>query len=419
MSRLTNLFAVVFVAAVLFPVLTGADSYLYKSGFLPPLPSFFLLLTLFIPVLFKSLVINEEQELFRVYRNTGWLTFPFGMLVLVILLWGIHQGANWDYNGRIIYIDLYHWGILILSIGVANLKIIRKFYRLIFFVMLIGSSASIWIDMFSPGFFSTLTHRAAGFYSNPNVGALSVILLGIAAIDWKKHDGFNLVLLILIPICIYPTMSVGGLILFLITLAFYMFWSFRGNARVFRKLARVTALVLLLFFLVLPVLIELSDTNAMFDNRTAKNRIEDVIQLGQGDLSYIADHGRFGLVFQYLEIIADAPIIGHGTGYTAFKTATISHGTHNMYLKHWVEQGILGFFLYFLLIGGAFYHFMVLKDRRGMIFVIAFIVDGFFDHNLLENRTLISLLGILGAFAYLENTKPFSVGNSDRKRVLQ
>jgi O-antigen ligase len=419
MSRLTNLFAIAFVVVALFPVLTGADTYFFEMGLLPPYPSFVLLFTIFIAVLIKSLVANGGQELFGIYRNTVWITVPFGMLVVVSLVWAMHPGANWDENGRIIFMDLYHWALLMLSIGIANSKIVRKYYRLIFLIMFLGASTSILVDTVSPAFFSKLTHRAAGFYHNANQGALSIVLLATGAINWKKHDGLNLFLLILVPISIYPTLSVGSFIVFLLILTYYLVFNLKEKAKVFKKLAWVVTIVLMIFFIVMPSLTEISNTSRMLDNRTSKDRIEDIIQLGQGDLSFVKEHNRLDLVYQYLDIIADAPIMGHGTGFAYIKNSNRFHGPHNMYLKFWVEQGIFGISLYLLLLGGSFLYFMNSKDRRGMVLVFVFIYYGFLDHNLLTNRTLIVLLGIFGTFTYLEKAKHFSVGNPGRKWAFQ
>lgn len=418
MSRFTKIFSIFLVIVFLFPVLTGADTYFFEKGLLPPYPSLVLLLAIFTPLILKNLAYDRGQEIRRIYSNTGWVTVPFGMLALVCLVWGTHPDAYWVYDGRIIFMDLYNWTLLMLSIGIASSRTIRKYYRLIFLFMFLGATISIWVDMLSPAYFSKLTHRAAGFYNDSNLGAFSTVLLAIGAINWKKQDGLNLFLLIFVPIAIYPTLSVGSFFVFLVTLIYYLALNLRAKGNVLQKLAWIVTFLLLIFVVVIPFLIEISNTSTMLDNRTSKNRIEDIAQLSQGDISFATEHDRLGLIYQYWDIIADAPIVGHGTGFIHTPDGIRIHGPHNMFLKHWVEQGILGIFLYLLLLGGAFFYFMTLKDRRGMIFLIAIIIEGFLDHNLLWNRTFVVLLGIFGTLSYLEKAESFPIKNFARKWAL-
>ena len=109
-----DIFLVVCVSAFLFPVLASADSYLYREGLLPiPYPSFFLLVSIFTPVLLKNLNNNNGQELLKIYQKTARVTVPFGIIALITLVWGLHPMADWADNGKFIFFNAYHFALLV------------------------------------------------------------------------------------------------------------------------------------------------------------------------------------------------------------------------------------------------------------------------------------------------------------------
>ncbi len=419
MDRLINFFTIVIVTVLIFPVLTGADAYFLKIGILPPYPSLLLLLAIFTPILYRSLIKSRGRDLLRVYYNTRWISVPLGILAVFSLVWGLHPGANWDENGRAIFYEPYHWFLLLLSIGVTSSGTIRKHYRLIFIMMFLGASASIWWDMSFPGFFSKLTTRAAGFYTDANAGAMSIVILAIASINWEKPDSLNWLLLILVPIFLYPTLSVGSISLFVIILFIYLFLSFKGKVNVMKSLTWITVSALLVLFVAKPIFMEMASTNTMFEEKVSKERVDDIVKMGQGDLAFAQDHDRLNLVIQYWNIFIDAPLFGHGTGFIHTPEATRTLGPHNMFLRYGVEYGLLGLALYLLLLGGAFYHFWTLNSRRGMVLVLAFVHYSFLDHNLLLHKTPLITFGVLATLAYLEKVKSHPIRTPGRKLAPQ
>jgi O-antigen ligase len=406
---LVDIFPLVFIAAVLFPVLSGADSYLYQEGILRiPYPTFFLLLSIFAPVLLRNLARDHCQEFQKVYQNTARITISFGVIVLISLIWAMHPEANWSEGGRYIFFRSYHFVLLIFSIGLAYSQVIRKYYRPIILTILIGTSISIWTDVVYPGTFSYQTTRASGFIGNANEGALTVLYLMIPSINWKKNDLLNLFVLSITGLSIFTTLSVGTVALFLMIVVFYMAMTMKNNATILKRMAYILTFLALILFIVIPMGMDAIENSNMFSHSDSQNRVNEMLNMGQGDLTFVEEHDRIRLVKVYLALILDAPIVGYGTGFTA----PGDNESHNIFLRMWVQNGLLGLLAYLSLMYYSFYHFMILKDTRGMVFIFVICGAGFFDHNILNSKTFVGLLGILGTLAYLEYPKT-------SQRVLQ
>ena len=418
MNNILKFIPFTLVTAALFPVLAKADHFLYKA--LPvklPLPSLILLLAILIPVIFKHVATKGEESFSKTYQNTILIALPFLMITLVSALWSLHPGANWEKGYRFLLMDLYHWVLLMISIAVAHSWVIRKHNHFIFLIILMGSCAAIWADIVFPGMFSVLESRAAGFAGNANWGGRIIIFLAIAAIQWKKNNLMNLVILTLSGLAVFATLSVGCLFLYLAILVTYLILKLREmkGEHIMMKAAMIPAVLILILFVVQPVVLNMMESSETFANKNSQERIDEILNMTKGDFTFATDHTRGELIDEYWEFISESPLIGKGTGFSLNQ----SYRPHNMYIKHWVENGLLGLLVYLTFNVCAFLHFFLLKDTRGMMFIFMFFMSGFFDHNLLQYKTFVVLVGILGTLAYLEKTQRPSLTKSEpRTRKL-
>jgi O-antigen ligase len=395
-----EIFYTVCLAVVIFPVLSSADSYLHEEGLLPiPFPSFFLLIALFTPVFLKSLSKNSGQDLLAIYQKTARVTVPFGVIALISLVWGLHPKADWVNNGKMIYFNAYHFILLLFCIGLTSSQTMQKYYRPVILISLIGTCISVGVDVMHPKTFSDLEARAAGFIGNSNEGALTVLFLTICTIDWNKNSFLNMFALSIAGMAIFTTLSIGTLYLYAIVLVIYIALIMKKSS-ITKNMVFVLTLSALTIFVVIPTGMSLIENSKMFSFHDAKERIKKVVNMGQGNYDFAKDHERIKMISLYFELIMEAPLLGHGTGY---KPSTETEA-HNLYLRKWTENGILGLAAYLSLLAFSFYHFMVLRDTRGMLFIFVISGAGFFDHSLLNHRTLIGLLGIMGTLAYLEHS---------------
>ncbi|GJL80339.1 MAG: hypothetical protein NPINA01_33280 [Nitrospinaceae bacterium] len=241
-----------------------------------------------------------------------------------------------------------------------------------------------------------------------------MILLCIASIDWKKSGLINLIALTYAALAIFATLSVSNLLMFLLVVAFYLIINLKVDGHIFRKFATVGLVPIIIFYVIHPLILNMVSSSELFDNRTSTGRIDQISQMFEGDLGFAENHERVNLVSEYVGHIQQAPLIGRGTGFSESQVS----GPHNMYLKHWADNGIPGLLAYLLMIAGSFRHFLVLRDVRGMIFVFIVFCAGFFDHNLLNIMTIVSLLGIFGTLAYLDSSKQVNIADPKSSPVL-
>ena len=100
-----------------------------------------------------------------------------------------------------------------------------------------------------------------------------------------------------------------------------------------------------------------------------------------------------------LDKIEESPLLGHGTGYNRRLRQT----PHNLYLKLWIDSGLLGVLTWLSLLAGGFWLFTSRKYRPGQALVLVTMFGGFFSHNILEQRTFLFLFGGAAAMSLYES----------------
>jgi O-antigen ligase len=114
----------------------------------------------------------------------------------------------------------------------------------------------------------------------------------------------------------------------------------------------------------------------------------------QEDLS---TQGRMALVMNSLELVREAPFMGHGLGATYEWRA--GGGTHNMYLMMAVEMGAAGVILF----GALLWTLWATGTATGRITAVTFGVSSMFSHNLLEYPATMLLLAIAASVSGRES----------------
>ncbi len=397
-------FLVAYFTLALMPVLTGADAYLYRNGLLPKLPSIFLLLLLFVPVFFKDFLLTKGAILVNSLSKTSLVSIPFGVLAMVSLIWGVfHPDSNWARGGRIVYLDFLNWSILILAIGIGCASTLRKHCQLIFLLVLAGAWMGVWFDVVNPGVLINKphqAHRAAGFMGNANEGASSIVFLTIAAVNWQRKTLLNWAIFLISGLTIYPTLSFGGLGLFFGTVFIYILLYLKEEGTLLKVLTIFVVIPLMAIFVVKPLTNQIIQKNEQFEVNSAKERRETLANMSEGDMTFAKDHSRVRLLILYWEVIKEKPLWGRGTGNSRTDKGKLE--AHNIYLKHWAENGIIGLFALLLLLGGTFYHFKILKNLKGMVFAFVLIPQGFYSDDMWGVRTIVILLGLLATIAYFD-----------------
>ena len=386
--------------------LTTADNYLFLNGTvsLPPIRVFILM---FAPLLGLILVMellsaHPLAKLLALYRENAVVILLFSLMLCATLLWALHPTALWAGGGKWIKVIFYDFFFFMTALTLCLVPLVRKSYRLILLVSLLVLFISITYDLANPGTFSRSASRAAGLASNANLASLVLVMLASALLSYDpRRRTFDLSVLAITGIGVFVTLSRGGILVYALLAAIYfysVFFTQRSSARQGATILLVGALIGGAVLVIVPQMIKESE---MFEKRLAQERL--AIILGQKDL-YTSDDSRISAAKQSLRLIDEAPLLGHGTGFSH----TMEVSPHNMYLLQWINGGIVGLLLYLMLLGGAFAIFHQRQFTAGKAFIAIILVAGVFSHNILEHRPFLMLLGILLGVSTYDEHKQFA-----------
>jgi O-antigen ligase len=396
------------IAIVLFPSLTAADLYLSadRSGILPVNATVFSFLCLsctFGSVWLLGLIHDRGRSLCLTYLATAPVLVAFALLTVVQLVSGLLPAAYWISHGTFVYMQLYVFVVLMLSVGIASAPAFRQYYRIILLVCLFIAVGSIYFDMLHPKTFSKLYSRPSGFTGGPNSGAETAILLTIAAVDWKRSRASDMLVWMISGAAIVATLSRHGILLLAVMFLLYCLVIARSGLQLF---AKRLSIVLVAVAIVVPLysITNLSSTVYSADNK----RLQLLSALLSGDSAEVTDDPRVELVGHYLDLISEHPILGYGAGYIHSQPT----GPHNTYLSLWLESGLPGLVGYLILLFIAFWYFRNLRDMRGQAFCAGVAAISFFTNDLMGMRPMIVTLGLLSVLAL-----PTTLARSERARA--
>ena len=392
--------AAVGIAFALFPPLTAADLYLSadRSGILPinaTMITFLCLSSALGLILFSGLAHDRGRGLCLTYLATAPVLVAFLLLMMVQLAGGFLPGAYWAGSGKFVYLPLYGFVVLMLSVGIASAPAFRQYHRAILSACLLAAAASIFVDMFYPATFAQFNTRPAGFAKNPNGGAATVIILAIATVDWTRSRASDMLLWVIAGTAVVATMSRGGMASFALMFLLYSIVAARSGLQLY---AKRLSIVFVAMAIVLP-LYSISDLGSTV--YSARNpRVQLLAALLSGDSAALTADSRVELATGYIELISERPILGHGTGFVTGRLQEAqARGPHNTFLLLWAENGLPGLAGYLTLLAVVFWYFRRFADRRGQALCAATFVLSIFNNDVLDIRPLIVALGLLSVFA--------------------
>lgn len=382
--------------------LSAADNYLGRAAILPLPPTlaalFFLIPLAIILILFESTRANPLSALFTLYRQNAPIVVPFIAIAFFSLTFALHPTAYWDEEAKWIFLNCYN---LLIFLFACLLPLYAPLHRRFYLLSLAGLVAlvwSIWSDVMVPMSFSMEFNRPAGFPGNSNWAALALVMLCAATLRYNadRYTPFDLLVLALTGFGVFHTLSRSGMLNFLVLGMYYMFTTYLGNRR---RSGKVAVLLLLLtgigtlLLLLMPMMLE--NTQLVTSNK-ATNRLTAFLSGKVVDDGSSA--GRLSAVQDAVRLIEEAPLLGHGTGFSR----TMTEKPHNLYLSQWVNNGIPGLLAYLALLGGALRLFARRRTPQGVALIIVALVGSFFSHNVLEQRTFLILLGCLVTISLLD-----------------
>ena len=255
--------------------------------------------------------------------------------------------------------------------------------------------ASIVWDSVSPGTFSELSTRAAGFGVNPNTGGAIVALLLIGLLDWER-GGFH-------PAAL-TALAISGMGVFLtLSRSALLSWGVVSGAYLLRTLiARGTSAWLAGAVLTVPVVLFAATAGewarSAFPMLQASHQRIEAFLGGFDDMDH-ADDSRVHIAEEFFDMAMESPWVGWGTGLNS----TTEEGAHNIYLARWVENGLVALLAMIFLVIGTYRVGRRTGSHELCILAGYVFVQGFFSHNLLEDKSLLMMWGILAGRAALRH----------------
>ena len=385
------------VLAAAFAVVLGmilipaTDLLLYVKGVLPIRPTLVFAATIaLLPLswlLRGGLGLHPSLNAAVIRRNAPVLGSLF-FLVLLMLGGVLLPHSNLQGGGTLVFLAAFHAVAAVLLLLSTAEPVVRRWLPTGLTLGLLLVLGSLALDFIRPTHPHELRGRAAGVAMNPNAAAFLLVILTSAILDFRRFRRRDLFIFLLALIGVFATFSRGGFVLLILLLLVYFAahsWQGRGDRRTHLKLMGTVA-ILVAVFLLAAQLVQV--TAGAF----AGSAVVRVLQLLSGDVTaLLGDATRSGLVTEYLDKARQRPLLGFGTGYTF----TQPLGPHNIYLRLWVENGILGFLSYTATIGFAGLLFLHRRFFNGFAFILVLGAFGFLSHNILEMRPPMLLFGIL------------------------
>lgn len=383
----------IYTAAVLMMFLSGADMAMGKNRLLP-LPA-----TLAAVILIGSLsfigIIRDllrkpagKQALQILGRNQSAI-ISFLFVVVISLLFSGHPTAYWGEKGKWIFLIAYGFLIFLISMLLPITPGIKRNYKVYTILSALILLGSMLMDVYNPGYFSTVVSRAAGFPGNSNLGSVIMILLCAASLNYNMQRAMlqDFLVFAIALIAMFLTQSRSGALELLSLIVFYMYINFT-KYRVSAKTIITCVLGVSISGVILAIAIPfLLGDAAMFQQyNTRVSHIMSSSQIDDG-----SSDSRKEAALAAVLLAEKAPIWGHGTGYTR----RMYEPPHNIYLQQWVNNGIFGLAAYLALLITGYVLFKKRKFYAGQALILVAGIGGIFSHNMLDQRPFLMLYGML------------------------
>ena len=242
--------------------------------------------------------------------------------------------------------------------------------------------------------FSILYGRAAGFYLDPNVSAIS-ILFGLIITYKIIHKKFRLIYFLIAGCGIILTLSLAGIFAYFV----FIYLQFIHNKIKLKYIFFFISIFILLSISIRPIL----KNNAHYFGPGNSSRVMAILYPFDANLKTGSTSQRLVLLKNSVNNYLENPIFGGGIG-KIIKIPTYESrdsragefsGPHNQWLAFMIDFGILGIFYFAIL-------FFVLRptklsaNRKEVVnFLIILFIYSLFSHTLFKNHSLIFLLPLV------------------------
>ena len=372
------------------------DQYLNAVGLLPFLNVFLFIWGLAavtsMTLLRATASLRERGRVFALFRANVSVLAPLAAVVLCSFASAFVPTALLDQGPRYVLYPAYNATVVALSMLLPFPDHHRKWMRWYLMLAFVIAAASVFIDVIKPGTFSIVPDRAAGFARNPNGAGFLLVTMCCALIVFDRVRGIDLVVLAVTALGVIATLSRGGMVLLAFVICCY-------GPCVVRQAMRRGFAVLLTRLVALVVLVygTYAATSRLMNQRMFSGGGDGRVAMLLGKKRMIGKHeSRVELVAESWAMVREHPWLGYGSGYTF----SLPEGPHNMYISRWLDNGLVGAVTYLWLLAAATLLFWRRRYLPGVVFMGVVAGEGFFSHNLLEERAFLVLLGVLLAQSF-------------------
>lgn len=349
-----------------------------------------------VTLLFTAYMFMKKPDFsFLHMKLMQWVAF----YLFIVLLWYIFP------NNELTEEELRRKILSILSLVVftvfifnddENLKTVR-------FAILFATAVSVInniYEFFHPAAFFSFESgigvfgRSAGFYINPSVAG-KVILLGLIfsiGVLKKSYRSWFLLFAFLGILATFSRSAILGFILF------YIYLSYKREIDM--KYSILIPVVLgTLFVFSLPFLLNhIQSTFTSSATKNITNRIEWFMDpSAHEDLS---QKEREHVALTALKIFSEHPLVGSGLGHTRPGRWPLRVSAHNIYLTSMAELGIIGIFIFPLLIYSLVVQARGEAKMQAAAFALLILYMGFFAHTLLDELDILFIYALMANISY-------------------
>ncbi|HVJ67974.1 MAG TPA: O-antigen ligase family protein [Caulifigura sp.] len=334
-------------------------------------------------------IVLKRREVARVFRESQLVLFGFFLLATIAIAGSLLPDACFDEGGKYISYPSIFAILFALTLTGSSLFVGEIAWRLAIAIAMCLLVASIAADAVSPGTFSAVPNRAAGFGINPNTGGALVALMTLGLLNWKKA-GFSVAALLTMAVSgigVFLTLSRSGLLTWGAINAYYVYCSMRARG----AQTWIVTGAGCMFLVGYAATASEWAREAIPMLGASHQRIETFLGGGGGGMDH-ADDSRIELAQEFFHMAMESPWTGWGTGLMySFEEG----GAHNIYLSKWVENGI-GAML--TLVGMIYATFRVGRRHQdpACVAMAGFLfIQGFFSHNLMEDKAVMMMWALV------------------------
>jgi O-antigen ligase len=235
--------------------------------------------------------------------------------------------------------------------------------------------------------------RAAGLPEDPNSAAFLIVLAAALLLNRTQNRWVSAGVLALAGAGVLCTLSRGGLVLLLLlVVARPLLPVVSGGIGVRRSHLVAAGAGLAALLAAVLAASWLTDRGlGIFGRRTTQERVE---LLASGSWLRPQEE-RLASLGEYWQLIAEAPLAGHGTGFSY----TLPRGPHNRFVLEWVNVGVLGLAAYLGWLVAGFRLFQRRRSQAGMLVVLLIAGYSLLQHGVLEVRAVVLALGLLASLS--------------------